>query len=133
MCNCTKNVKMNSPHTLNLKLEFKLNLKKERKENKEKRIKTLLGLVFPFRPNTGPPAQPNLHTARAWSKLPTRVPTGGTSSLGAAGSHMRVAPLPTGRWTRATSSAIAHLAAHGGSPPRKSGSSLLIRPAVARR
>jgi hypothetical protein len=28
---------MNSPHTLNLKLEFKLNLKRERKENiKEK-------------------------------------------------------------------------------------------------
>ena len=36
---------MNSPHTLNLKLEFKLNLKRERKENKKKKIKTLIGLA----------------------------------------------------------------------------------------
>ena len=36
---------MNSPHILNLKLEFKLNLKRERKENKKKKIKTLIGLA----------------------------------------------------------------------------------------
>ena len=48
-----------------MKWKYEFGKEEKRLGNKKKKIKTLLGSVFPFRPNTVPPAQPNLHAARA--------------------------------------------------------------------